>query len=146
MSLDKHAFKKSRLMERMTLAEEAAPGGDYARRLCHKAAPGLEAASALWSLDDGALTYTSHAQHRLPQRNLTADQVEYVIIQGTAFHCAGAVIIHLRRKDVWEFDRVPLEAERLIGTTVVLDPSQAYVLTVYRNRQEGMRRLKHKPR
>ena len=146
MSLDKSSAKKSRLHERILLMKEMFVEMEPSKTPRRKAeVEPVETVNTGLPIG-AAITYTHHAQFRLPQRSLTPGQVEYVITHGTVFHCAGAVIVHLRRKDVRAFDGDPLEAERLIGTTVVLDLSQMLVLTVYRNRQEGLRRLKRKPR
>jgi hypothetical protein len=145
MSLDASSAKKARLMTRETLTEDAPEElGRY--RTDHRLVK-LETGKLMLAAPTyrAPLLYTSHAQWRLPQRNLAPWQVEYVLMHGTVFHCAGAVIVFLRRKDVRAFDCAPLKAESLIGTTVVLDPGQVHVLTAYRNRHDGMRRLKHKP-
>ena len=55
-------------------------------------------------------------------------------------------LIYLRRKDL------PLEVRRderlreLVGTVLVLDRGQTHILTLYRNRQQGLRHIKRKPR
>lgn len=90
--------------------------------------------------------FTQHAGLRQAQRNLSSQDLDMVLLYGETLSCAGAVFFHLRRKDVTCDDTAQLRAERLVGVTVVLDPTQQWVVTVYRNRRRGLWRLKRKPR
>lgn len=92
------------------------------------------------------LDHTAHAKQRQAQRNLSDADINYVLLNGQIFNRAGAVIVHLRAKDVPPTDRANERYQQLIGTTVVLNtdgPRQ--VLTAYRNRQSGLRHIKRKP-
>lgn len=86
---------------------------------------------------------THHLKQRMAQRNISPDDLDFVLQYGKEFHCAGAVHVHLRRRDIparWQN-----EYARLEGTTVILSQDEAVAITVYRNRQSGPRRIKRKP-
>jgi len=79
----------------------------------------------------------------MAQRNLSEEEISYVLLHGQAWHKAGAVITHLRRKDIPQADR---GRQELIGATVVIEPdNRQTVLTVYRNRRAGLGKIKRKP-
>ena len=106
------------------------------------------AETASFSADEFAdqhLHLTAHAKLRLAQRNLSIDEINYVLLYGQAWHKAGAVINYLRRKDIPKADRADQRRKRLIGTTVVMVESKPTVLTAYRNPRSGLRRIKRKP-
>jgi hypothetical protein len=95
---------------------------------------------------DMALAPTWHAQQRMAQRNLSAAEIEYVLLYGQSWHKAGAIIVYLRRKDLPSSDQLDQRWQQLIGTTVVMSTiSERVVLTAYRNRRSGLRQIKRKP-
>ncbi|MEZ4613767.1 MAG: hypothetical protein R2838_26570 [Caldilineaceae bacterium] len=69
--------------------------------------------------------------------------MRYVLRHGRRFHVADAVVTFLGDKDV------PGEDERthgrLRGTAVIVSRVQPLVITVWRNRQGGLRHIKRKP-
>jgi hypothetical protein len=86
---------------------------------------------------------THHLKQRMAQRNISPGDLDLVLQYGKEFHCAGAVHVHLRRRDIparWQN-----EYARLEGTTIVLSRDETAGLTVHRNRQSGPRRIKRKP-
>ncbi|QRN84296.1 DUF4258 domain-containing protein [Chloroflexota bacterium] len=89
-------------------------------------------------------TLTIHATKRAAQRNLSKADLEYVIRHGTRVHKAGACFYFLGGKDIPPEDRKDAELARLEGTTVVLDPGQKAIVTVYRNRTSGLKGIRHK--
>jgi metal-dependent hydrolase (beta-lactamase superfamily II) len=90
--------------------------------------------------------FSHHARQRMAQRNVSMDQISFILEHGHADHCAGAILVTLRRKDIpktlWAKD----EFARLEGVTVVLSREVPVVQTVWRNRQHGLRHIRHKPR
>ncbi len=89
---------------------------------------------------------TDHARQRMARRNVSNRQLSFILEHGEETHCAGARLVHLRRKDIPEpFQRVD-EFARLEGVTVVLSSDSPTVMTVWRNRRHGLRRIRHKPR
>lgn len=91
------------------------------------------------------LDVTHHAEHRQAQRNLSDRDIAYVLLYGQRFHKAGAVIVHLRAKDLPYADRADQRCQKLVGTTVVLTRTgRRRVLTAYRNRRSGLRHIKRK--
>jgi hypothetical protein len=89
---------------------------------------------------------TPHAFQRAAQRNLSLADIRFVLDYGTPLHRAGAVHVHLRRKDLPGEDRRDQRLQQLVGTTLVLNRDQTCILTLYRNRQDGLRHIKRKPR
>ncbi|MCZ7670688.1 MAG: DUF4258 domain-containing protein [Chloroflexi bacterium] len=58
---------------------------------------------------------TLHVQQRMAQRNISMDDLDFVLLYGEVFHRAGAVHVHLRRCDISE--RWYQQFGRLEGTT-----------------------------
>lgn len=83
---------------------------------------------------DVALSPTRHAQQRMAQRNLSAPEIEYVLLYGQSWHKAGAIMVHLRRKDLPASDQFDQRRQQLVGTTIVMTTTgERVVLTAYRN-------------
>jgi hypothetical protein len=78
---------------------------------------------------------TSHALMRQAQRNLSADDVTFILIHGRCIRSGGALHVFLGRKDI------PHDAARMVshleGTVLVMDDSyiEPVLITVYRNRK-----------
>jgi hypothetical protein len=85
---------------------------------------------------------TLHVQQRMAQRNISAEDLDFVLQYGKTYHRAGALHVHLRRCDISE--RWYQQFGRLEGTTAVLNREGTAVLTIHRNRQQGPRRIKKK--
>ena len=89
---------------------------------------------------------SSHARRRMAQRNVSVRQISFILGYGHAAHCAGAILVTLRHKDIPSELRARDEFARLEGVTVVLSRAAPVVQTVWRNRRNGLRRIRHKPR
>jgi hypothetical protein len=89
---------------------------------------------------------TNHARLRMAQRNVSLAQLSFILEHGQEVHCAGAVLITLRRKDIPEELQTQNEFTRLEGVTVVLSREESVVMTVWRNRRQGLRHIRDKPR
>lgn len=86
---------------------------------------------------------TNHAILRMAQRNVSEADICFVLNHGHKMHRAGAIFIVLRRCD---FPKgLHKRYDRLEGTVVVVSRETHQILTVYRNRQSGLRRIKQKP-
>lgn len=87
-------------------------------------------------------TPTYHAQLRMAQRNISQDDVAFVLEHGQCIHRAGAIFFYLRRRDIakrfWD------HYARLEGTAVVVTRRTGQILTIYRNRENGLRHIKRK--
>jgi hypothetical protein len=94
---------------------------------------------------DVAIYPTLHAERRMAQRNLSDEEVAYVLLYGQTWHKAGAVISYLRRKDLPHVAQTDQRWQQLIGAAVVMTADERIVLTAYRNRQSGLRNIKCKP-
>lgn len=89
--------------------------------------------------------FSQHSARRAAQRNLSAEEVRYVMTYGQWFHRAGALVCFLRRRDVPEWDWPVDKWMRLVGTAVILTKDGRQVITVWRNRRKGLKRIKCKP-
>lgn len=87
-----------------------------------------------------------HSAWRTARRNLSADDVAYVTTYGQRFRCAGALIHYLRRRDVPAWDQGQDRWMRLIGTAVILTKDGRTVITAWRNRRSGLKRIRLKPK
>jgi hypothetical protein len=77
--------------------------------------------------------YTFHALDRLAQRNLTHDEIDFIVRHGYRLRKAGAVFYQMRTRCMP--DHVPPNdpLRRLVGTTVVLSPDEQTLITAYRD-------------
>src|SRR4051794_38554233 len=90
-------------------------------------------------------TVSAHASRRLAQRNLTAEDVQYVYAHGRLHHNGKATFVHLGLRDIPLEDRRDDRYRRLEGTVLVLDPATGcHLTTAYRNRQRGSRDIRRK--
>jgi hypothetical protein len=87
---------------------------------------------------------TEHALRRAAQRNLSPSDITYIMQHGSRYHRAGACFYHLGAKDIPHDDQREDELTRLEGAVVVLDADQEWVLTVYRNRDDGLKEIRKK--
>lgn len=90
--------------------------------------------------------FNDHAHQRIAQRNLSAKAVQYVITHGKRMRRAGAVFYYLRKCDLATDDHKNDALVRLVGTAVVLSPDERTVLTVWRNRRNGLNHIQRKPK
>ena len=91
-----------------------------------------------------SIEHTQHSVTRSAQRGLTDEEIEYVYQFASRFHSGGALIYYLRRQDVpvpdlrWDF------AMRLVGTALVVTLDGHTLVTTWRNRRRGMKRIRKK--
>ena len=91
------------------------------------------------------IEHTAHSSVRAAQRGLSDDEIEYVYQFGSRYHCGGALIFYLRRQDLPDTDRRYYWAAQLIGTAVVLSLDDGAIITVWRNRRTGLKRIRTWP-
>ncbi|GAB4118841.1 MAG: hypothetical protein Fur005_27090 [Roseiflexaceae bacterium] len=86
---------------------------------------------------------TYHAMVRQAQRNLSADDIEFVLVHGRRFHAAGALHVFLAKRDIPRDADTARRYARLEGTTLVLssESEEVVLVTAYRNRH-AMRGLR----
>lgn len=89
---------------------------------------------------------TAHAQLRMCQRNVTNEQLSFILRHGQQHHCAGAILVTLRRKDIPKNHAAQSKFTYLEGTTIVLSRDAPTVLTIWRNKGKGLQHIRHKPR
>lgn len=90
--------------------------------------------------------FTRHAQQRMAQRNLSDEEIKYVLLHGQTWHKAGVIIMHLRQKDIPRTNQTDQRCQQLIGATVILSTgNRSTVITAYRDRQSGLKQIKNKP-
>ena len=93
-----------------------------------------------------SLIFTKHALKRMAQRNVSTTEISFILAHGTEINCAGARLVHLKCKDIPKSVCHDDQFARLQGSTVVLSKESPVVMTVWRNRQKGLRHISHKPR
>ena len=76
------------------------------------------------------MNLTAHAHQRMVQRNVSLDDVQFILAWGSMTHCAGAKHIHLRETDVPHSLRKQDQLTRLIGVTLVCDKQTRTLITV----------------
>src|SRR5262245_37027352 len=91
------------------------------------------------------LRTTTHADVRQAQRNLSAQDIDFVIAHGQCFYSGGARHIFLRNRDLPRDKASYRQFARLEGTTLVIkeEGDIAVLLTTYRNRQ-GLKAIRRK--
>jgi hypothetical protein len=91
------------------------------------------------------LAVTHHATHRQARRNVSNDDIAFVLANGQQIYCAGAMHVFLGRRDLPGERELYQRYARLEGTVLVLHDygSHLVLITVYRDRQ-GLRSIKAK--
>lgn len=89
---------------------------------------------------------THHAQLRMSQRNVSFKQLQFILKHGQQTHCAGAILVTLRRKDIPQKFISQRECSCLEGTTIVLSRDLPIVLTIWRNKSKGLQHIRQKVR
>ena len=87
------------------------------------------------------LSYTKHAKKRMAQRNISKSDIWVAMRYGQKLHRTGIIFFFLGKNDIPEIMLKTLEG--LEGITVLLDPNNTEVITVYRNR-DALRNIKRK--
>lgn len=82
----------------------------------------------------------------MAQRNLSAEDVAYVLKHGSCRFGLGAMFRFLGWKNIPKQDRNRAEIARLEGTALVINSETGELITVWRNRQSGSMRIKRKPK
>jgi len=86
---------------------------------------------------------TNHAEYRAAQANLDKEKLKIVLRFGRIINRGHAMFYFLGKRDL------PLEIRfddffnKLIGTTLVMDPAGQTIITVYRNKK-AMKNIKRK--
>ena len=83
-----------------------------------------------------------HARLRVAQRNLSKEDIQYVLQRGQIFYVANARIFFLRKTDIPANEQQ--QQQRLEGTAVVMAVDRPLIVTVWRNRQHGLRHIRDK--
>ncbi len=95
-------------------------------------------------MDTDDFLLTVHAEARCAQRNLSYEEVQYVIRHGRQVQNAGTCEFFLGRNDIPPGDRARQRIAQLEGTVVLMDIQTGLVLTVYRNRKNGLKNHRRK--
>lgn len=83
------------------------------------------------------IRYTTHAAGRSARRNLSDDDVEFVLAHGRRVHRAGALHVFLAGRDIPADKAIVRRYGHLEGTMLVLseDSGELVLITAYRNRR-----------
>ena len=95
-------------------------------------------------INETTFVTTDHAEQRMAQRNLSLNDVLFVLKHGKCYHRAGAMFFYLRGKDIPKRRQRDQKISKLEGATVILSRDAPAILTVYRNRDNGLRHIKRK--
>ena len=79
------------------------------------------------------LNLSLHARERIARRNLSVEDLEYVLQHGHRLRVTGVRIYHLRRRDIPYTDQRISRVSQLEGTTILVSRDNI-VITAYRNR------------
>jgi hypothetical protein len=88
--------------------------------------------------------YTNHSEHRSAQRGLSKEEIEYVYQYASHYHQGGALIYFLRNQDLPEADRRWDWANHLVGTALICSRDGNTLVTVWRNRRNGLKLIRKK--
>ncbi len=91
------------------------------------------------------IAITHHARTRQSQRNLTDDEVMFVLEHGRQLRSGGALHIFLGRRDIPANEALRRRYQHLEGAVLVVDDTsdQPVLITVYRNRR-GLKDIRSK--
>jgi hypothetical protein len=91
------------------------------------------------------VVHTVHALSRQAQRNLSADDIQFVLAHGRRVHAAGALHVFLGGRDLPSDKALARRYGRLEGTVLVLHVSgdEFVLVTAYRNRR-GLKAVRAK--
>lgn len=81
------------------------------------------------------LSFSEHALLRMRQRNVTEEDVRFIVQYGRHIHRAGAIFCQMLQCNMPDYVEPNSAQGRLAGTTVVLCRCGRMVSTVYRNPQ-----------
>lgn len=84
-----------------------------------------------------------HGAERAAQRNISPEDMDFVLQYGQEIHRSGAIFVFLGRRDIPESMARRSRADRLVGTTILLSSDEECVITAYRNRK-ALREIKRK--
>lgn len=82
--------------------------------------------------------FTRHAEQRMSQRNVKASEIVLIRDYGVRQHRAGVVSYFLGRRQLAALQNAK-EYSHLEGTVVICCPKCERVITVYRNRERGIK-------
>lgn len=89
-----------------------------------------------------SFTLSHHAQERAAQRGLGQEDIDYVLCNGHLYDTNGEKIYFLRSVDIPSDDQRYMQ--RLEGTAVIVNQNHPFIITLWRNRRNGSRNIRHK--
>jgi hypothetical protein len=95
------------------------------------------------------VSLSSHALHRSAQRNISEEDIEFIIQNGDRLHRTGVIFCQLRHRNIPVDTPGNHRGWKLVGTTVVLCKCGLYVVTLYREKkafQRDSRKAKYNQR
>ena len=89
-----------------------------------------------------SLQITRHAQQRLAQRALSFADLRYIFQHGHLYRTSDARIYYLRQVDIPQGQE--RQSARLVGAAAITCKEQAFLITAWRNRKNGLRNIRRK--
>lgn len=83
-----------------------------------------------------------HARIRAAQRSLSTADIAYILQYGRKYYAADAIFYFLVNRDIPKQDR--RQMERLAGTAIIVNKERSTIITMWRNRQHGSRKIRRK--
>jgi hypothetical protein len=88
-------------------------------------------------------TISDHARIRAAQRNLSLDDLQYVLCYGRVYYVADSLTFFLGWRDIRKEDRSNPMISRLEGTAIITAARRPVIITAWRNRN-GMKKIRRK--
>lgn len=76
---------------------------------------------------------SAHAHQRAAQRNVSVEEIKYIVKHSKRIRRTGVIFHQFRKKDLPDGKHLKSRYERLVGTTVVVCKCGRHVVTLYRN-------------
>lgn len=89
------------------------------------------------------LDFSKHSITRMAHRNLSLNDVDYVVSNGKQFFGGGLETYYLRQRDLPASDRRKDTFSKLVGTAVLIS-NDGTVVTTWRNKRTGLKKIRRK--
>lgn len=99
---------------------------------------------AQWYKQSGNVILTDHAHRRMSHRSISLDDILLTIAMGTKIHRRGQVFFTMCKKDIPFHLARTHRFQVLEGVTVVADVNEPVIITVYRDRDTAVSRIRRK--
>lgn len=88
------------------------------------------------------MSFSQHAEKRCAQRNISRNDVLYVLQHGRRYWNAGTLMYFLGRRDIPAHDRADQRVRQLVGLCVhtrLVETDTLLIVTLYHNEKTGLK-------